>query len=292
MAPSEHLSFLVESACFPPVDPPRGRHEPLWEGDLVPAPGAKAGAWSAPARALLSPPFFVRLRHDAGMTMACGRCVDRLRVRMHADGLGVGSLGERRMKSISRRRLLCGTGSAALLTWGSTRANGQSPADWPNKTVRVIVNLARAARPTIRCGRLPIGFARARPADVIENRGGASGAIGIEGVVKSPPDGYTFLATASLSVVILPHLRKTPYDPLKDLVPVNSSRTDAAVCRPSLGARELGPGAGGLCQAEPRKAELGHRRASARTVTCSARRSSCRPVSISCTCPIGAAASR
>jgi tripartite-type tricarboxylate transporter receptor subunit TctC len=38
--------------------------------------------------------------------------------------------------------------------------------------------------------------------------------------MKAAPDGYTFLATPSLSVVILPHLRKVPYDPLKDLVPV------------------------------------------------------------------------
>jgi len=38
--------------------------------------------------------------------------------------------------------------------------------------------------------------------------------------VKAAPDGYTFVVTPSLSVVILPHLRRTPYDPLKDLVPV------------------------------------------------------------------------
>jgi len=55
---------------------------------------------------------------------------------------------------------------------------------------------------------------------VVENRGGASAALGIEAVVKSPADGYTFLSTPSLSVVIVPHLRKVPFDPLKDLVPV------------------------------------------------------------------------
>jgi putative tricarboxylic transport membrane protein len=55
---------------------------------------------------------------------------------------------------------------------------------------------------------------------VVDNKGGASGAIGIEAATKAAPDGYTFLATPSLSVVILPHLRKVPYDPLKDLVPV------------------------------------------------------------------------
>src|SRR5215831_20950933 len=55
---------------------------------------------------------------------------------------------------------------------------------------------------------------------IVENRGGASGALGFKAVVKSPADGYTFLSTPSLSVVIVPHLRKVPFDPLKDLVPV------------------------------------------------------------------------
>ena len=64
---------------------------------------------------------------------------------------------------------------------------------------------------------------------VIDNKGGASGAIGIEAAVKSAPDGYTFLATVSLSVVIVPHLRKTTYDPLKDLVPV--TQIGRASCR-------------------------------------------------------------
>lgn len=41
-------------------------------------------------------------------------------------------------------------------------------------------------------------------------------------VVKSPPDGYTFLATPSLTVVILPHLRKLTFHPLKDLVPITN----------------------------------------------------------------------
>ena len=56
---------------------------------------------------------------------------------------------------------------------------------------------------------------------VLEYRGGASGAIGAEAVAKSPPDGYTFLITPSLSMVILPHLRKLPFEPLKDLVSVS-----------------------------------------------------------------------
>jgi tripartite-type tricarboxylate transporter receptor subunit TctC len=56
---------------------------------------------------------------------------------------------------------------------------------------------------------------------IIDNRGGASGAIGIEAATKASPDGYTFVGTPALTVVILPSLRKTPFDPFKDLVPVS-----------------------------------------------------------------------
>ena len=60
---------------------------------------------------------------------------------------------------------------------------------------------------------------------VIESRPGAGGIVASEYVTKATPDGYTFGVTPSLSVVILPHLRKTPYDPLKDLVPVVNMTT-------------------------------------------------------------------
>ena len=125
------------------------------------------------------------------------------------------------MPSISRRRLLSATGSAALIGLGATGASAQSAADWPNKTVRMIVNFApggstdNAMRPF--ADRLARNLGQQF---VIENKGGASGAIGIEAAVKTPPDGYNFLVTVSLTIVIVPHLRNTSYDPLKDLVPV------------------------------------------------------------------------
>ena len=125
------------------------------------------------------------------------------------------------MRSITRRRLLYGTGSAALAGWTSTPSTAQGAGDWPNRTIRVIVNFGPGGSTDNTMRPFADRVARSvRQPVVVENRGGASGAIGIEAVVKSPPDGYTFLATASLSVVIAPHLRKTAFDPLKDLVPV------------------------------------------------------------------------
>lgn len=112
--------------------------------------------------------------------------------------------------------------SAIMMALGTAGVSAQGATDWPNKTVRLVVNFGpggtadNSARPFAERLTKALG-----QQFVIENRGGASGALGIESVVKSPPDGYTFVVTPSLSLVILPHLRTLTYDPFKDLVPVS-----------------------------------------------------------------------
>ncbi len=55
---------------------------------------------------------------------------------------------------------------------------------------------------------------------VVENRGGASGAIAYDMVAKSPPDGYTLLIVGATAAV-LPAIRKSlPYDLVRDLTGV------------------------------------------------------------------------
>jgi tripartite-type tricarboxylate transporter receptor subunit TctC len=55
---------------------------------------------------------------------------------------------------------------------------------------------------------------------VIENRGGAGGAVGTEAAARSAPDGYTFLYTLS-SHTINPFFYKLNYDVERDFVPVS-----------------------------------------------------------------------
>jgi tripartite-type tricarboxylate transporter receptor subunit TctC len=72
---------------------------------------------------------------------------------------------------------------------------------------------------------------------IVDNRPGASTMIGADQVAKSPPDGYTLLLTAELTLVTVPYLHeKIPYDPLKDFAPVTAlvSATQALVVNPSL----------------------------------------------------------
>ena len=52
---------------------------------------------------------------------------------------------------------------------------------------------------------------------IIENKGGGSGTIGTDFVVRAAPDGQTFLYTPDFPISTAPNLIKTPYDPVKDL---------------------------------------------------------------------------
>lgn len=55
---------------------------------------------------------------------------------------------------------------------------------------------------------------------IVENRVGASGAIGADYVARARPDGYTFFFTALPTMVMVPHTQKVNYDPFKSFVPI------------------------------------------------------------------------
>ena len=56
---------------------------------------------------------------------------------------------------------------------------------------------------------------------IVDNKGGASGNIGIRTVARAEPDGYTLLMTFSGYQVTNPSLfKKLEWDPLKSFVPV------------------------------------------------------------------------
>ena len=55
---------------------------------------------------------------------------------------------------------------------------------------------------------------------IVDNRGGAGGAIGTNAVAKSDPDGYTVLLTPNGLAVAPAVFKKLPYDPANDFAPV------------------------------------------------------------------------
>ena len=79
---------------------------------------------------------------------------------------------------------------------------------------------------------------RLQVAVVVENKAGASGAIGTEHVAKAPPDGHTLLFTATAHGTVPALKRNLPYDAVKSFTPVALAATSALafVVAPQVGA--------------------------------------------------------
>ena len=117
---------------------------------------------------------------------------------------------------LTLKRLLHAVAAIALITAASAYAQS-----WPAQTIRVIVpfppggttdQIARLLQPQLQQA---LGVSV-----VIDNRGGASGAIGSGMAAKAPPDGYTFLLvfdTHGVNPSLIPNM---PFNTLKDLAPI------------------------------------------------------------------------
>lgn len=75
---------------------------------------------------------------------------------------------------------------------------------------------------------------------IVENRGGASGIIAGDTVVKATADGFTLLSMSG-SLWLLPFMQNVPYDPVKDLLPVTQSVTspNILVVNPALPVKSV-----------------------------------------------------
>lgn len=51
---------------------------------------------------------------------------------------------------------------------------------------------------------------------VVVNKPGAGGSIGVAAIAASKPDGYTIGNAPQSPMIVLPHLEKVPYHPVKD----------------------------------------------------------------------------
>ena len=108
---------------------------------------------------------------------------------------------------------------ALILAATATTASAQ---DWPNRQIRMVVPLPAGAAVDV-IGRLVAAKLGEKLGQtvVIENRAGASGAIGADAVAKAAPDGYVLgMATTTTHVtnaIVNPRLA---YDPIKDFTPI------------------------------------------------------------------------
>ena len=133
------------------------------------------------------------------------------------------------------RELLC-----LFLLALSTSIGAQS---WPARPVKLIVPFPPGGSADT-LGRLvaqKLGE-QLKGTFVVENRGGAGGAVGSEQVAKAAPDGYTLVVSGIASHVIAPLLPQgTPYDPMRDFTHIALFGGPPAVLavKPDLPSKDL-----------------------------------------------------
>lgn len=139
----------------------------------------------------------------------------------------------------------CACVAAVALTGVAHLAHAQSATSvaWPAKAIRIIVPFPSGGTSDILARLLGQKFTETWGQQiVVDSRAGANGAIGTDMVVRSPPDGYTFLLTDVGGLMISPSVYpKLPYDPTRDLAPVGlvSYSPHLVSAHPSVPAKNM-----------------------------------------------------
>jgi tripartite-type tricarboxylate transporter receptor subunit TctC len=110
--------------------------------------------------------------------------------------------------------------AAALIAVASNAATAQ-PQSYPARPIRIVVPAAPGG-PTDAVARLASQFiSKLGQPVVVENRGGAGGALGAREVAGAAADGYTLLAGNTSTLAVIPATSANAgYDPSRDFVPV------------------------------------------------------------------------
>ena len=114
---------------------------------------------------------------------------------------------------------------------------------YPTRTVTIVVPFTPATGADVIARLLQPRLAeRLKVAVVVENKAGASGAIGTETVARAAPDGYTLLFTATAHGTVPALKHNLPYDAAKSFTPVALAATSALalVIGPQVPAARMG----------------------------------------------------
>jgi tripartite-type tricarboxylate transporter receptor subunit TctC len=129
--------------------------------------------------------------------------------------------------------------AGAALALGTVASRAQ---DWPNRPVRMIVPYGPGGITDVIARLVADRFAKAfgQPF-VVDNRGGAGGALGTEAVARAPKDGYTIYLAGGAPLTVVPQIQKVSYDPVRDLAPIGmiTNNPMAFTVHPDVPAQSL-----------------------------------------------------
>ncbi|APW38632.1 twin-arginine translocation pathway signal protein [Rhodoferax koreense] len=118
----------------------------------------------------------------------------------------------------SNRRQALSTLALAALPFVANKASAQN---FPERPIKIIVPFAPGAGTDAVARLMAQKMGEVMGASfVVENRAGASGAIGAQAVAQAAPDGYTLLLVASPFTTVAASLPNANYDPLHQFAPV------------------------------------------------------------------------
>jgi tripartite-type tricarboxylate transporter receptor subunit TctC len=120
----------------------------------------------------------------------------------------------------SRRQALAGIATTTL-GLAVPHAFAQGPGNYPNQIIRIVVPYP-AGGATDTLARMMASHLQTawNQTVIVENKPGASGAIGNDMVAKAAPDGYTVLMAITAIVQIPPLMPNLPYNVMTDLQPL------------------------------------------------------------------------
>jgi len=140
------------------------------------------------------------------------------------------------MRSVFRR-----TGAAVFAA--AMVFSAQAQAEWPEKSVRLIVPFGTGGGTDIQARLLADNMRQQTGQSfIVDNRSGAGGLIGAELVAKSNPDGYTFLfTTATLAINTTLYAKRLKFDTRTDLVPASwvSNAPNVLCVHPAVPAKSV-----------------------------------------------------
>ena len=137
------------------------------------------------------------------------------------------------------RRAVCWLTSAVLAYSGVAIAQDKA-ADYPIRPIRLIVAASPGAGGDMMARAVAQMLTDAWGQNaIVDNRPGASGAIGVELVARAAPDGYTLLSLGD-TLMLLGVTKRVPFDVLKALDPVVPTSTQPYVLLANLNLPEIG----------------------------------------------------